>query len=98
LFTGNGVISRTFFLLPNQPPKPLFSVNLESEWMLGAFCRLLLAAVTLRALPEDCEVVEDERFVSSSFALRALRAPTVSECCGGTSNVGNIVELIINCG
>ena len=59
--------------------------------MLGAFCRLLLVALTLRALPEECEVVDDERFVSSSLALRALRAPTVSACCGGTSNVGNMM-------
>jgi hypothetical protein len=59
------------FFFPNHPPRPLLTV----EWVLGAFCFLLLA-VTLGALPDDCEAIDADRLVTpSSFALRALRAP-----------------------
>lgn len=89
--TGGSVeISCTPFLLllPNHP-KPLLSVVLCPEEFADV-CRRPLPVV----LPDECDVVDDDRLVmSSSFALLALRAPTVSACCGGTSNVGNILKL-----
>lgn len=49
-----------------------------------------------RVLLEECEVVEGDRLViSSSLALLALRAPTVSACSGGTSKVGNMVAVVV---
>lgn len=71
---GSVEISWTPFLLllPNQPPKPpLFSAALDLPELAVALC----------VLPEDCEVAVDERLpVSSSFALLAFLAPTVSAC------------------
>jgi hypothetical protein len=57
-------------LLPNHP-KPFLSAPANVEE--GAFA--------LRMLSEECEVAEDDRLVaSSSFALLAFLAPTVSAC------------------
>jgi hypothetical protein len=82
LVDGSEEISWTPFLLllPNQP-KPFFSAAFDlEEW-----------AFALWMLPEDCDVAEDDRLaVSSSFALLAFLAPTVSACWGGTSKVGNM--------
>lgn len=69
---GSAEISWTPFLLlfPNQPKPPL-SAALDFEEL----------AVALRVLSDDCDVAEDDRLaVSSSFALLAFLAPTVSAC------------------
>ena len=67
------MISWTPFLLlfPNQL-KPLFSV---------AVLDFAEFAFALWVLPDECDVAEDDRLaVSSSFALLAFLAPTVSAC------------------
>jgi hypothetical protein len=81
---GSVEISWIPFLLflPNQP-NPLFSPDLDFDELAVALC----------VLSDDCDVAEDKRFaVFSSFALLAFLAPTVSACCGGTSNVGNMLS------
>jgi hypothetical protein len=83
LTDGSVEISWTPFLLllPNQPKPPLFSPALDLPGL----------AATLCVLPDDCDVAVDERLpASSSLALRAFLAPTVSACWGGTSKVGNM--------
>lgn len=80
-------ISFSFCFLRAQPKTPplLFSDD---------FVELALGLTLRTLLPEDSDAVEDVRLVSSSLALLALRAPTVSACWGGTSNVGNMLAQV----
>jgi hypothetical protein len=67
---GRWDISWIFLLLPKKL-NPLFESDFEFEELAFALC----------ILPDECEVAEDERLaISSSFALLAFRAPTVSAC------------------
>jgi hypothetical protein len=73
LTDGSVEISWTPFLLllPNQPKPPLLSPALDLPELAVALC----------VLPEDCEVAVEERLPeSSSLALLAFLAPTVSAC------------------
>jgi hypothetical protein len=73
LTDGSVEISWTPFLLlfPNQPKPPLFSPARDLPEL----------AATLCVLPDDCEVAVEERLpTSSSLALLAFLAPTVSAC------------------
>jgi hypothetical protein len=77
-WTGGGLFLRDgrleiswIFLLFPKKLNPLFASALEFEELAFALC----------ILPDECEVAEDDRLaVSSSFALLAFLAPTVSAC------------------